>query len=163
MLESFIKILKFAMKHWFGMFLSVIGAAIGSWLLLLYRTHLKDWLLSTRYVEMPGWAWVLIALGISTVPALLVFLIMCWKTQRRKRVLTDETDIKNVLKQWFQQRYCEDWGDPISQDTVNFSILDRKLGLLPGSAKRYLDDVVSKFFHWRTLNEGQDTVEIRRK
>jgi len=121
-----------------------------------------EWLKTIHSLEMPGWAWVIIALGISTMPVLIVFLIMRQKKEKKK-VLTGETDVKNALRQWFRKRYVEHtfWaimGD--KNEIVHFSSLDQKLGLAPGSAKRYLEDVVEEFGSWRTKNETQVTIEI---
>jgi hypothetical protein len=161
MREFLTRIFKSAIENWLVSLITTAGVAIGGWLLWLYRAYLKDGLLSNRYAEMPGWLWVLIVLAISIIPALLVFLIMRRKTQRRKKIFTDETDIKNALRQWFRQRYVEVFRRMIGEkEIVHFSSLDQKLGLALGSAKRYLEGIVEEFDDWRTKNETQDTIEI---
>jgi hypothetical protein len=155
MRENFWKILKFVMKHWVEMLLTFIGVSVGGWLLWLYKEYLKDWLLSTRYVEMPGWLWVLIVIVISVVPAMLVF----WIMRRESRILTDERDIKNALKEWYRKNVRRhDFGSGY-RVTVDFPHLDRQLNLTPGSAELHIEEAVGEE-GGKTRNKGLRTIEV---
>ncbi|MFA5423011.1 MAG: hypothetical protein WC374_04070 [Phycisphaerae bacterium] len=162
MREFLTRILKKSIEHWIVSLFTMAVVAFGGWVLWFYKEYFKDWLLSTWHVKMPIWAWILIISGVSTIPAILVFVL----TRRfpRKHFIINETDVKNSLRDWFKHNYCDDWGDPNSRKTlIRFSSLDRSLNLKKGSSKNYLNGVVKEFLHWRTMNEGEDTIEIIRK
>ena len=129
------------------------------------RIFFWKWLCAPHSLQFSGWLWVLIFLGISIIPAVSVFLIIRRRTRKRRQVLTDDTDIKNSLRQWFRQydRKSKDpWAEATTdyQLTVNFSDLDQKLSLSPSSTKRHIEDVVKEFDGWRTKNKGDDTIVI---
>ena len=129
-------------------------------LLSIIAAFFWKWVKTTHSLEMPGWVWVLIVFGISTMPASIVFLIMRRKTKIRKEVFTDETDIKNALRQWFFQKYNSHWTSSGHRVAVNFDDLDQELGLVSGSTKKHIEDVINKLDHWQTRNKGLNTIEI---
>jgi hypothetical protein len=146
-------------NHLFAVILSVVitsSITISVW----------RWLWSQHSLQLPGWLWVLIILVISIVPALLVFWITRRRFHKRKRLLANDTDIKNSLRQWFKQHSCNNrWAEPHewNEFSVSFSDLDRQLGLASGGSMRLLEEVISEFKAWGTRDKGQDTIVIFRR
>ena len=100
MREFLIRILKGAVENWLISLLTAGCAAVGGWLLWLCRGYLKDWLLSTRYVEMPGWAWVVTIAVIMLLPLSFFWLI----TENRRGKRGSREDFKNHLKTFLKKK-----------------------------------------------------------
>ena len=115
------------------------------------------WLARKHSLETFGWLWILIFLAISGLPILLFLLIT---KKQWKPDYTDEIDIQNSLRHWFQSNVKPQLGANGFQYTMNFSNLDQSLGLPSGSTKRYIENVVKEFEGWQTKNKGEDTIVI---
>ncbi|HUT47292.1 MAG TPA: hypothetical protein VMX36_13490 [Sedimentisphaerales bacterium] len=149
------KILKFAIKHWFQMFLTVAGTAIGGWLLWLYRTHLKNWLISEHSLELYGWLWILV-FGLFLF--LIIYSLQC--VLRGRGRLKDPKDVRNVLSKWW--RHCTEQNSKQKEFTLYFSSIDDREKLKKGSAKKYLREIVNDA-NWSIVREGPKTLTVKRK
>ena len=143
-------------------FVTTIAIAIFSSIVaigLFFKKHL-----TTVYTfTLPFWTWILLCVVISCSPVLILRII---DFRRKRKVLTDEDDVFNKLHWWVGQQQ-----DFVRRETENnklvtwhFSGIDRSLGLVPGSAKKFLPAMFSakpKVFNISVVNEGQETIALR--
>jgi len=155
MSESLLKILKFSVKHWFRMLLTVAGTAIGGRLLWLYRTHLKAWLLSEHSLEMDGWMWVVLILIVGILP---LFIFWICKKLSRKVLYHEEGEILVVLEDKLRDLERQEK----NQVRIDFRLWDKKLGLVKSKAKKLLPQVVQKDKIWRIKDKSGNAMTIIR-
>lgn len=74
-----------------------------------------------------------------------------------ENVSFDENDIRAILTSWFGSKDRS----TVSQ-VIYFSNVDKELGLVAGSTKKFLKEVVSKY-HFEPVEEGTNTILFRKK
>jgi hypothetical protein len=152
MMGFLIKTFKSSIENWLVSLLTVSGAAIGGWLLWLYRVYLKDWLLSTRYVEMSGWKWI--SLGIIVFLLASYFVISMLKNIGRFK---NQGDIVSSLEDWFTNG--DEFGDtPKTNTPYFFAGVDKSLNIKRGYSKKYLPKIAFK--HGYAFQMGQETFTL---
>ena len=147
---------------WFGnrLFEAILSAVITYSGMVSIITFFCKWLNAKYSLGMPGWAWMLIALGISTIPALIVFWAMRRKPYDGGEIRTDKVDIRNELKRWFEHFRNQHLSLCGCQETLYLPSLDQELGLVSGSTNRYIEQIVKEFPGWGTKDKGKDTIII---
>ena len=148
---SFEKIAKSLLEHWVITLLSSGGivAAFFGW---IYRTYLKDWLVSKNSFELYGWVWIAAIMFIALLP-----FFISWLFTRPK--YKNEEDVKNVLSAYL--RHCTN-GNPTQENTFRFNAVDKLQKLKRGSAKKYFKDVINETNCWSIVNQGDDTIRVKR-
>jgi hypothetical protein len=128
-------------------------------LLLVFKKYL-----TTAYTfALPLWVWIVLCVVIACPLAIIIKII---DLLRRQKVLTDKDDILNKLNWWLGQQQCfvREQTEDNKLVTWHFSLIDKNLGLSPGSAKKFLPVMLStkhKVIHFAICNEGKETISIR--
>ncbi|MEJ2703845.1 MAG: hypothetical protein P8Z79_15525 [Sedimentisphaerales bacterium] len=149
------RILKSAIENWLVSLFTAVGVAIGGWSLWLYRSHLKDWLLSARSVEMLGWVWVALVLIVGSLP----ISVFCLYKKMKQRVLFHEDEEMLVV---LEHRLGKYGGQKQNEILIDFRECDRKWGFPNGSAQRLLPDVVEKDKRWKIKDKSGNAMTIIR-
>lgn len=128
-------------------------------LLLVFKKYL-----TTAYTfTLPLWVWIVLC---AVIACSLTIIIKIIDLLRRPKVLTDKDDISNELHGWLGQK--QDIVREKTEDhklvTWHFSSIDKELGLNPGSAKKFLQAMLStkhKVIPFTICKEGKETISIR--
>jgi hypothetical protein len=152
MREFLTRILKFVVKHWGMMLLTAAGTAIGGRLLWLYKTYLKDWCLSIRHVELPGWAWILLC--VVEVFLVVYFIRGLWKNLGN---LKNPRDVISAIECWFADDNSMN-DKPETNTSYYFAGVEESLNLKRGSSKRYLPMIAWK--HGYAFRMGKKTFTL---
>ena len=127
---------KLLLEHWV---LSLLGSGgiVASFFGWIYRTYLKDWLLSKHSLEMYGLVFILVFLAIA---GMLIRLIMLEKKRKRlnRDLLTDANDIKGAINDWFNSSGIYIDCQFEEEENIYFQSLDDTLNIKKGSSKKYL-------------------------
>lgn len=113
------------------------------------------WMVVKHSLELYGWLWILIP---SLVVALSVLIF--WLATRQKILYESEGDIKNILRKWLTH-HVNKWKQ--SQYTLYFSTIDKKEKLSPGSAKKYLEPIITEQGLYSIISASDETICIRRR
>jgi len=134
------------------MFLTVAGTAIGGWLLWLYRTHLKNWLLSEHSIEVYGWLWIF---GFGLFLFLIIYSLQC--VLRDKGRLKNPHDIVSAIDTWLSAGDRQFY--PVEMDTpYYFCEVERDRNLKRGSSLKYLPMIA--FRHNYAFEMGKKTFKL---
>jgi len=162
MKESFEKIVKSLLEHWIITLLSSGGIVVAffGW---IYRTYLKGWLATKHSLELHGLIFILVFLAIAGLPILLFILV---KKKPNRYLLTDADDIFNKLYWWLgqQREFVQKQTEDNKVVTWHFSVIDKELGLNPGSAEKVLPKMLNKspkLFPFTLLKKGKKTIALR--
>ncbi len=132
-----------------------IATVIASILIGLILTILlifKEWVKAEHSVKLYGWVWIAVVILIALLP----FLIS-WLFTRPK--YKNEEDVKNVLSAYL--RHCTN-DNPTQENTFRLNVVDRLQKLKRGSAKKYFKDVINETNSWSIINEGDNTIRVKR-
>jgi len=141
---------------------AVIAMAFISLILALLLVF-KKYLTTAYTFTLPCWVWIVFCVIISCSLAIIIKII---NLLRRQKVLTDKDDISNKLHSWLGQKRCfvQEQTEDHKPVTWHFSLIDKELGLNPGSAKKFLPAMLStkhKVIPFTICNEGKETISIR--
>ena len=132
-----------------------IAAAIAGVLIALILTILlvfKEWVKAEHSVKLYCWLWIAVVILIALLP----FLIS-WLFTRPK--YKNEEDVKNVLSAYL--RHCTN-DKPIQENTFRFNAVDKLQKLKKGSSKKYFKDVINETIGWSIINEGNNTIRVKK-
>ena len=121
---------------------------------LVFRNHIKEWLISYHNLKLYGWAWVLILLFFSLTPILIYLLLT-----RHRILYKDEEDVKNILKSWFYTFSITSSGRQKRRLTINFALCDKHNRLKKGSSEKYLE-LIANSFGYSTVGRGETTIRL---
>lgn len=68
----------------------------------------------------------------------------------------DENDIINILKEWAEKEIKNN-----SIGTIQYNIVDAKLGLEPGSTEKYLENIVTSHWNYEVDKKGENTIRFK--
>ena len=174
MSKSLMKILKFALKHWLSMLLTVVGMGIGGRLLLLYRAYLKDWFLSVRYVEMQCWAWILCVVIVVVVSATIPIVVYKCRLQKGQTI-SDVNDIQICLGKWWinwKSNTSPTYNKADSNLATKFisgfyviecSKVDDQIKLKKDSTIKYLPEIIEKDREYKITQQGQHILKLAKE
>ncbi len=127
----------------------------------------KKWLKEDYPITIPVWAWIVTVVFVVSLPVLILKAANFWRKRKisSSNILTDDTDIFNKLYWWLgqQQNFVRRQTENDSSVTWHFNLIDKRLGLKPGSAKQYLPQMLSdesKLYPIKVLNKGEKTISI---
>ena len=162
----FFKLLRWVLKEWVKALLGVMATLLIGLLFWFFRNYIKEWLVSEHYLEMYGWAWIGLFLLIVIFSVLVFWLI----TRKSKGTLIkDENAIKHMLEMSWEEMKEEDFGSGkelysfsgIDESPFKFSLIYNKPDrLMPGSAKKYLPEIIRKEEHYKIESIEGDSIII---
>jgi hypothetical protein len=115
----------------------------------------KEWLKTEHSLQMYGWFWVVGAICLGGLPALIVRVI---ERKQPKLRYQSEADISVALEH--RLRSYDNQREDVK--FLDFREFDRKLGLPKGSAKRLLPGIVEKDEVWHVKHRGDELMTIIR-
>jgi hypothetical protein len=145
---------KHLLEHWVICLLGS-GGIVSTVLGWLFRTHLKNWLLSEHSLEMDGWMWVVSILIVGILP---LFIFWICKKLNRKVLYREGGEILVVLEDKLRDLERQEK----NQVRIDFRLWDKKLSLTKGSAERLLPQLVDKDTTWRIKNRSGNAMTIIR-
>jgi hypothetical protein len=140
-----------------------IAAAISLSFLFVISYVFKKYLMKEYTFTLPLWVWIALCIVISSTTVIILKMI---DYRHKPKVLMDKDDIFNKLHWWLGQQICfvKEQTDDNRVVTWHFNLIDKKLGLKSGSAKKFLPamfDTKPKPFPITMLNKGEETIAIR--
>lgn len=173
MKKSVTDLSKHLLEHWV-IYLLGSGGIASTVLGWLYRTHLKNWLLSEHSVGMSGLVWVLCIVIVVVISAMFPVIVYIWRMQKG-RVISDVNDIQIHLYKWWI-----DWksnASPIynKKDSniatrfvsgfyvIECSKVDNQLRLKKNSTIKYLPEIIKKEEEYKIMQQGQHTLKLTRE
>ena len=132
-----------------------VAAAIASVLVVLILTIFlvfEEWVKTEHSVTLYGWEWIAVAILTALLPFLVVWLLTRPKYKNKE-------DIKNVLSAYL--RHCTN-NNPTQENTFRLNEVDKLQRLKKGSSKKYFKDVINETNGWGIINEGNNTIRVKR-
>ncbi len=168
--DFFIEILKKVKEH----IVTAIAVFIVGLIITMFFIF-KRFLIVEFTLTLPVWAWAILCVVISCLPVIILKSVDIQRKNRQESLiqqkskqeyLTDEDDIFNKLSWWVGQRlnFVREQTEDGKLVTWHFDLIDKKLGLIPGSAKKFLPAIFSvkpNPFRITLLNQGEKTIAIR--
>lgn len=131
----------------------------------IFRTYIKNWLIAKHSLETCGLVWIAIIFGIIFLSAMTFWLII---RESKKKKLTDETDIKNELNDWWEndkpimhERRAYD--TPQSEFVIHCSSVDKSRSLKRGSAAKFLPGIIESDDVYCIKSKGKETIVVQRR
>jgi hypothetical protein len=146
---------KHLLEHW-AIYLLGSGGVVTTVLSWLYRSHLRDWLLSKHSIGMLGWMWVASVLIVGALP---IFVFWLCKKMRRRILYRNDEEISVVLEHKLR-KYANQKQNEI---LIDFRECDRKWHFPKGSAQRLLPLIVEKDKTWRIKSKSGNSMTIIRE
>jgi len=162
----FVRILRWLLEEWIKALLAIMAMSFLAYLGWIYRNYIKELLTSEYYLETYGWAWIGLFLLIVILSVLVFWLI----TRKSKGTLIkDENAIKHMLEMSWEEMKEEDFDS--GKELYSFSGIDESPfkssliynkpdRLMPGSAKKYLPEIIQKEDHYRIESIEGDSIII---
>jgi len=142
------------LEHWV-IWLLGSGGIVSTVLGWLFRTHLKNWLLSEHPAKMSGWMWVASLLIVGILP---VFIFWLCSKMRQRVLYREDKEIVVVLEDKLRKYEC----GKQNQILIDFRECDRKWRFPKGSAQRLLPSVVQKDKTWKIKSSSGNAMTITR-
>ena len=135
-----------------------------------YWPGFRNFLNTEHNFNLPLWQWGCIVIGIFVLPFIILGILRAISCIRKReaspevpdeKLLTKCDDINNSLYYWLNEQT-----NFLSQKKVTrwyFSKIDNLLKLVPGSAKKYLPEVIKSNinnFRIEIGNEGEETILV---
>ena len=160
-----VKMAQWLLKEWVKALLGSLALVFIGFLAWIFRSYIKNWLISKHYIEMCGWVWVTIIVGTVFLPMLIFWLII---REPKKKKLTDETDIRNELNDWWKRdkpimHERRAYGTPKSEFTIYCSQVDNRRRLKKGSARKFLPGIIEDDNVYFIKSKGKKTIAVQRK
>jgi len=158
-------ILRWLLKEWVKALLGVAAILLLGYLGWVYRTYIKNWLVAKYSLETYGLVWIAIIVGIIFLSALTFWLII---REPKKKKLTDETDIRNELNDWWKRdkpimHERRAYGTPQSEFVIHCRSVDRHRSLKKGSAAKFLPGIIENDNAYCIKSKGKETIVVQRK
>ena len=162
----FVRILRWLLEEWIKALLAIMAMSFLAYLGWIYRNYIKELLTSEYYLETYGWAWIGLFLLIVIFSVLVFWLI----TRKSKGTLIkDENAIKHMLEMSWEEMKEEDFDS--GKELYSFSSIDESPfkssliynkpdRLMPGSAKKYLPEIIRKEEHYKIESIEGDSIII---
>ena len=150
MREFFKKILKGAIEHWLVSLLS----AVGVYLLWIYRTFVKDWILAKHSLAFYGGIWLLLlCISVLLFPIIYFLIILL----RGRCHLKNPKDIEYSIDSWFKSK---DQYDPPPQKGEQYYLrgVEKALNIKRGHSILYLPMIAWK--HRYGFEMGEETFKL---
>ena len=162
----FLRISRWVLKEWIKALLLAAATLFLGCMGWIFRTYIANLLVTKYALKMYGWAWIGLFLLIVIFSVLVFWLI----TRKSKGTLIkDENAIKHMLEMSWEEMKEEDFDS--GKELYSFSGIDESPfkssliynkpdRLMPGSAKKYLPEIIRKEEHYKIESIEGDSIII---